>query len=432
MRDTLVRLLLVVLCAAPAAAGAEEIIVDTSAELAAALSPGNAGQTIHVRAGDYVVGQPLVVPDGATLVGDGVMAYDADGLPSGLASGTRTTLRAAATLAGDIVTLGNGSAISGVAVEDVPGRLGGNLVVVSSRAPGDVVSATLLECELHNPNGSGIALEGPANRGLLVVTRNPRLLSPAAPHDGATVAVSMSRSIVRSPGNGSGVFAINFAPRAQVSVALERNVVGGGLDAAGGVSRPAQVVDSTTTISSRRNLYRSDRAGEEAAVFGWALSGGSGPPFPAPAGETARNTMTMQSVDDRIEGFLVAIYARGAMRFFGPPLSGPSNDNQTSVQLHGTRLDSVFVDLWLFGAESTSQTLAPGDGNGLRVLARGVTGSGARDNFYADAIGPFDVLSPDFAGAGNRLEVVGHPDAFATTSDAIVPSPPANFFTIGR
>ena len=49
------------------------IIVSNSTELQAAVVPGNAGRAILVRAGDYEVGQPLVVPDGATLTGEGVM-----------------------------------------------------------------------------------------------------------------------------------------------------------------------------------------------------------------------------------------------------------------------------------------------------------------------------------------------------------------------
>ena len=138
------------------------------------------------------------------------------GLPSGFRAGTRTTLRSAATLVGDIVNLGNGASLSRRTIEDLSGRLGGNLVVVSSRGPSDVVSATVDYCELVNPNGAGTAFNGPSGRGLVVITRNARQLNPPAPHAGAVVAVQMRGSIVRSSGNGTGIFAINFAPHAQV------------------------------------------------------------------------------------------------------------------------------------------------------------------------------------------------------------------------
>ena len=53
--------------AQPAANGGQTIVVDDVAELVAAMSPEHAGSHIVVRAGSYLVSQPLVVPDGATL-----------------------------------------------------------------------------------------------------------------------------------------------------------------------------------------------------------------------------------------------------------------------------------------------------------------------------------------------------------------------------
>src|SRR5688572_27065269 len=49
------------------------IVVSSAAELVAALVPENAGRRIRVRFGTYDVSQPLLVPDGATLEGEGVM-----------------------------------------------------------------------------------------------------------------------------------------------------------------------------------------------------------------------------------------------------------------------------------------------------------------------------------------------------------------------
>src|SRR5436190_12516681 len=60
------------------------IVVTSSAELVAALVPANAGHRILVHAGSYNLGQTLVVPDGATLEGEGVMQLDQARLPIGL------------------------------------------------------------------------------------------------------------------------------------------------------------------------------------------------------------------------------------------------------------------------------------------------------------------------------------------------------------
>jgi len=50
---------------------------------------------------------------------------------------------------------------------------------------------------------------------------------------------------------------------------------------------------------------------------------------------------------------------------------------------------------------------------------RQAQGSGPRDNFYAN--------SPD-GGEGNRLVVVGSPNAFDHTNQGIDPRPPDDFF----
>ena len=59
---------------------------------------GNAGKRILVRAGSYVIGQALTVPDDATLVGEGEMTFDDSGLPAGIAPAGRTVLRSTAAL----------------------------------------------------------------------------------------------------------------------------------------------------------------------------------------------------------------------------------------------------------------------------------------------------------------------------------------------
>jgi hypothetical protein len=147
------------------------IEVTTSQELEAALTPENAGARIRVRAGDYVVVHPLVVPDGASLVGEGVMLVDESGLPVGFEPGTRTRLLSDGSLQGDILSLGDRVTVSGLVVEDVVGRVG-NLIVIASRAAADHIQAEVSDCELINPNPSGIVFNGPTGRALAVYSRN--------------------------------------------------------------------------------------------------------------------------------------------------------------------------------------------------------------------------------------------------------------------
>lgn len=411
------------------------IVVTSSAELVAALSPANAGRHILVRAGTYDITAPMSVPDSATLEGEGVMRFDGAGLPTGFDAGAGTTLRMTVNAPGNVLTLGDGAAIRGLAIADLPGRLG-NVVAVVSRAAGDRVSATIQESEIVNPNAIGAAPDGPAGYGLIVLTRNPNLGAAPLPHEGAVLAARMERSLIRSPGGG-GVFAFNFASAGSVSLAFAGNVVGGGLNANGGVSRPDAVHDAAVAIESHGNLYRDDDAIPCAARrFGFNLTGGSGPPAPLPVGETARNTLLVQSVHDRIEGFPGAIIATGARRFFPSPTAGPSTGNRIDLQVLGGTISTPSCagaqsgsDLQLEGAFAGNDALFPGDGNSLRVDMRGVTGSGLRQNLYADAAGPGGSLPPSLQGSGNRLIIVGSPEAFAQTNRQIDPAPAAVFFT---
>src|SRR5262245_41971333 len=102
---------------------AHTIVVTTTAELEAALTPANQGKRILVRAGVYDLGQALNVPDDVTLVGEGEMGFDDCGRPSGIEPAGRTLLRSTPALVGDILTLGDGVTLRGLVIEDVPGRL---------------------------------------------------------------------------------------------------------------------------------------------------------------------------------------------------------------------------------------------------------------------------------------------------------------------
>ena len=397
-----------------------DIVVTTAAELQSALSAANAGAFILVRAGVYDVGQTLSVPDRATLVGEGVMSFDEAGLPTGFEPSGRTLLRATAALAGDVLTLGDGATVRGLAIEDVAGRPApGSALVVVSRAAGDFISARIEECEIINPN-----LPGATSRGLAVITANPE---PESPHEGAVLRVQMTRSIVRSRRGGFGVFAINFASHSEIKLDLQSNVVGGGLNASGGAGIPDAVTEAGTIIESSHNLYRSDSVVPTA--IGWTLFGGADSPLPLVVSQASTfNSLQMHSLNDTLTGFATGIVASGGRRI--KALSGTISSNRVELNLHGTILQTTTADLRLTGASSLPAALgvATGDENTTHVLIGQATGSGVRANQYAHSSTP-PLGNPSL---GNRLEIVGNANAFDQTNQNFVPAPPAEFFTGGH
>ena len=399
----------------PAVAG-QPRVVNSVPQLIEALQPGNEGRHIRIQRGDYAVDQPLVVPDGITLEGDGVMVIGPDGLPTGFEPGTESTLRVSGGFSGHMLTLGHGSVIRGLRVVDLanpaapPLARSGNVVFVGSRAPADTIAASVVECEIVSPNRGGFTDDGPIGHGIAAVTLNPALGSAPAAHEDAQLSVSVRRSIVRA-NTGAAVFANNFAARSRVTLRLEGNRFEGYLVAGGGVSRPDAVTGSVTSVESRRNLYT--RAGFDR--HGWLLVGGSTSPhfLDAAIPGASGNRLHLESVDDRIEGFRYGIQAAAARRLSAQ--SAPLDDNHVDLRLQGTRIvtpgesDADFV---LQAALSeTGQAGGPGefpagDRNVLRLEMSGVTGSGSRQNVFAEVVGP---VQPANFGTGNRLEIVGGP-----------------------
>jgi hypothetical protein len=422
----------------PASAG-QPVVVQSAQQLAEALLPANAGRHIRILRGDYAVDHPLVVPDGATLEGEGVMVIGPDGLPAGFEPGTESTLRATGAFQGQLLTLGHGSAIRGLRLLDLgnatsqPALRRGNVVYLASRAPADVISASVDDCELVTDQSIGFSEVGPHGHTLVVLTLNPNLGAPPAAHEGARVELSVRRSIVRAR-VGAAVFANNFAPRGEIRLLFESNRVDGYLIAAGGTNRPEQVHDSRTVVESRANLYR--RAGLDR--FGWHLLGASTPPHAqeAPGQGGTRNSLRMISRDDRIEGFRVGIQAAAARRL--GLTSERLNDNHLEIDLRGTRIvtaEDVAADLVVRATVSEIEQgkapmeLAAGDRNVLRLRMSGVTGSGPRRNVFADVMGPRE---PADFGTGNRLQVVGEAGTFRQSNPAIEPPPGPQHFVGGH
>ena len=298
---------------------------------------------------------------------------------------------------------------------------------------GDHISASLVETEIVNPNPYTIVPQGSVGCGLMVFTQNPNLGAPPPPHDGATLEIThWSAPAIHSPANGNcGVFAFNFAPNASVSLHFTNDVVGGGLNADGGVSRTDAVHDSRVLIVSTRTLYRDDHpAACSVGRVGWNLTGGSGAPVPVVLPATVGNTLEVRSLDDRIEGFATAVLATGARRFFAEPTAGPSSDNAIDLKLLRTSIETPAcgTDLRLVGALAGGN-FSPGDGNVVRARLRGVQGSGTRANVYADVLSLTGPVSPELQGRGNQLEIVGSLQAFLATNSGVTPAPGAQFFT---
>lgn len=423
---------------APAAAE-QPLVVESSPQLVAALQPANAGRHIRILRGDYAVDRSLVVPDGATLEGEGVMVIAPDGLPSGFEAGTETTLRAAGGFNGHLLTLGHGSAIRGLRLLDLansaalPPLRSGNVVLAGSRAPGDTIAASIIECEIVSPNRGGFTDDGPIGHGIVAVTLNPALGALPAAHENARVSVSVRRTIVRA-NTGAAVFANNFAARGTVTLRLEDNRFEGYLAASGGVSRPDGVTGSVTSIESQRNLYT--RGGFDR--HGWLLVGGSTSPhfLEASVAGASRNQLRLDSTDDRIEGFRYGIQAAAARRL--SVQSAALSDNYVELRLQGTQIVTPGEEAADFVLQATlSETgqaggpgeFPAGDRNVLRLQMSGVTGSGQRRNVFAHVVGPLQTANH---GTGNRLEVAGDEATFLQSNRTIEPPPGPQYFAVGR
>jgi hypothetical protein len=395
----------------------------TAADLIYALSRASDSDTIYLPSREYMVGVPLLVPDGVTLQGAGVMDYDAQGLPVGFKPGTTTKITAKSNLAGNLVTLGDKSSVKGLHLQgasqiqvDGEGR-GGNVVAVASRRPSQSVSATIERCELNNKITSGAATDGPTGGAILAYTRNPQRGDPPAPHEGASVTVTVTQSIVDTPNAGKAVFAMNFASRGTVNVNLTKNKIGGPLDIIGGMSRPDAVANATTKINSVGNRYSPQGV---SAAEGWQIIGGSSSPVGGNA-KTESNSASVQSTDDQIENFKVGIRAFGGRRLRD---SGTCSNNKVELELiHmklATKPDGTAADFEFRGAfaESPPGVVSPaGDKNIVRVLVQRTTGSRQRRNVYTNG-----------AESENRLVFRGTLGEFTTSNTNIDPAPTAQFF----
>ena len=349
------------------------------------------------------------------------MLFDDQGLPVKFKQGTTTTITAKPNLEGNLVILGNQSSLRRLVLQGAPppeeaaagGFRFGNVVAVFSRRRDDIVSVRIDECELINKSASGVGPDGPTEGAILAYTRNPKLgANPEPPHEDAEVTLALTRSIVRTP-KGTAVFAMNFASHGKVTIRLTKNNIGGPLDVIGGLSRPDAVVGATTTITSHGNHYSPSEASD--AVAAWQIIGGSGPPFQAgPNSNSDSNSASVESRDDQIRGFQVGIVAVGGRRLRSD--GGTCSHNKSRLELLHMTLatkDTEAADFNFTGAIGPSPA---GNANIVHVLVQKTTGSGGRDNRYANG------------ATGNRLVFVGTREAFTRSNPKIDPAPSAEFF----
>lgn len=367
------------------------------------------------------------------------MKFDDQGLPVGFLTRTATII-AGPNLEGNLLTLGNRSSVRGLVLQGAPpppeGNAGhvpeadarpvGNVVAVASRGQDDIVSAAIDECVLINENDSGVGPDAPTGAAVLVHTGNPKLGEAPPPHEDAEVTVDVTQSIVEAAKDGKAVFAMNFASGGKVTIKLKKNDIRGPLDVIGGLSRPDAVVGATTTIISRANRYSG--SGSDAAA--WQVFGGSSPPFEAgPNSNSDSNTANVESRDDEIKGFQVGIVAFGGLRLNSD--GGTCSYNEVNLKLLrmtiatrppvATKPPEAAADFVFVGAQSAGPFSA-GDANIVHVHMQQSTGSGRRENLYADSAG---------FGTGNQLVFKGTTVAFTRNNRRIDPAPPAEFFEHG-
>jgi hypothetical protein len=188
----------------------------------------------------------------------------------------------------------------------------------------------------------------------------------------------MQASVVRAPNRGASIMALNFASRGRITALLTGNVLGGVMDLAAGVSIPDAVSNSSITIESSNNLYRSDS--QLPTTWGWLLNAGTDAPAPlqVPAGATRANQLNIGSSHDRIEGYSIGISARAGRR--NSPVAGTISDNILVINATDLKLASTTSDLVLYGDFSFVAGMPAGNDNELQIFLQGAKGSGVREN----------------------------------------------------
>ena len=247
----------------------------------------------------------------------------------------------------------------------------------------------------------------------------------AAWHQEAHVSAAVERSIVRNTSSGNSVFAINFAGGGTIALDFERNRFEEALVVVGGAGRPDKVTGAKVTLRSHGNLYVS--AGG-AFPTGWGIIGGSVAPHePFPEGAES-NSVRIESQNDRIEGYRIGIHASAGRQIAGMPGTVRHNRVELLSRIRFSTVGDGAADLSLHGAwlekepGASVPTVESVEGNVLQVTLLDSTGSGHRENVYADR------SPPEFAAVGavphsDRLEFTGTRALFLESNTSFDPAP---------
>jgi len=237
-------------------ARAGDIDVGNVEDLRRVLASAAPGTTVRLAPGEYELTGPLIVPDHVELTGSGQIVPGDSGRPIDWQDAQTSTLRIHGPWSGNAVELGHGSGLRRLRIVDAGVAEGGtvaqgeapNLVVVSTRRPGDRVEASIEECEISTQQPFGIGGEpGPLARAVAVWTRHPG--AGGSPGAGASVSLTVERSIIRAPRSNS-LFAINFAPRGQAELNIRDSRVEGVMSAGGGTSLQDRPSSGPATAST--------------------------------------------------------------------------------------------------------------------------------------------------------------------------------------
>jgi hypothetical protein len=425
-------LLLIAILIVPGVVHAQTIEVTNSDELAAAVVPANAGMTIHVQSScaPCIVKNTLVVPDGASIVGDGVMT--GEGRDMAFVEGTYPTLQADPSLTGNMLVLDDGNALSGFRLQDVQAQNSdgtfsprrGNVIAVYARQAGDSISVNLTDMDIGQPNIQQVTPQGPLGTGVI-------FLVPSTCGN-SVLNGQLSHSILRTtqyPGGArpEALFAISYASGTQIDLSVSHNFfTGGGVAYSlhAGVPHPFPLTGSSLVVDSNANTFVFDGPMPD-PVEAWGISAGSSVPAPIRFGASSvGNYFSLVSTDDVIEGYGTGIRAIAGWRSFGfqavqPVPSGTwagisgISDNTAELTLRAMKVHATVVDLLFSAGEADCPNFldpvcfSPGDNNILRATLQGVKdGKSSPSTDYTNVFNNDGEASGSLAGMGNQLEVV--------------------------
>jgi hypothetical protein len=121
--------------------------------------------------------------------------------------------------------------------------------------------------------------------------------------------------------------------------------------------------------------------------------------------EATRNTVTLNSIDDRFEGLHYGVLVWGAAG------THRADDNQVVVRLVGSRFERTAIA----NVGAVAREGGPGENNHVRIFVHGATDTSGM---------PYTAFEgPSSCGVNNRVEVLGNPEAWETNPQMLPHEP---------